>query len=139
MKKVFLGGTCNNSVWRNELINLLQIDYFNPVVSDWTEECMAEERKQREVCDFCLYTITPLMTGVYSIAEVIDDSNKRPEKTIFCSLLQDIDLDSMGFKYIKKYNKAQLKSLDQVGKMVERNGGKFFTSLEEVAEYLNNK
>lgn len=70
MKKVFLGGTCNESEWRNYLIKLLTIDYFNPVVDDWTEECMAEERKQREICDYCLYTITPKMTGVYSIAEV---------------------------------------------------------------------
>ena len=37
MKKVFLGGTCNDSLWREELIKKLEIDYFNPVVDDWTE------------------------------------------------------------------------------------------------------
>ena len=37
--KVFLGGTCNNSKWRDKLIPMLNIDYFNPVVDDWTEEC----------------------------------------------------------------------------------------------------
>ena len=31
------------------------------------------------------------MTGVYSVAEVIDDSNKRPEKTIFCYLAYGFD------------------------------------------------
>ena len=82
MKTIFLGGTCNNSTWREKLIPLLDIDYFNPVVDDWTPDCMAEEIKQREKCDFVLYVITPEMTGVYSIAEVTDDSNKRPEKTI---------------------------------------------------------
>ena len=41
---------------------------------------MEEEIKQRAECDFCLYVITPKMTGVYSIAEVVDDSNKRPEQ-----------------------------------------------------------
>ena len=125
MKKVFLGGTCNESTWRESLIKLLKIDYFNPVVEDWTEDCMAEERKQREICDYCLYTITSQMTGVYSIAEVVDDSNKKPKRTIFC-LLED------GF------NVGQLKSLEQVGRMVERNGGEYFTSLEEVADYLNS-
>lgn len=30
--KVFLGGTCNNSTWREELKPLLKIDYFDPVV-----------------------------------------------------------------------------------------------------------
>ena len=130
MKRVFLGGTCNESKWRDSLIGILEIDYFNPVVEDWTEECMKEERKQKETCEYCLYTITPKMTGVYSIAEVIDDSNKRPEKTLFCVL--GIDDNFM-------FDVGQLKSLIQVGKMVERNGGKLFTNIEDVASYLNNK
>lgn len=129
-KKVFLGGTCNGSTWRDDLIRFLETDYFNPVVESWTEECMAEERKQRQECDYCLYVITPLMTGVYSIAEVIDDSNKRPSKTIFC-LLNVSDG--------KTFDTKQIKSLDQVGKMVERNGGKYFTCLVSVAEYLNKQ
>ena len=126
--KVFLGGTCNESTWRDELIKKLKIDYFNPVVDDWTEECYKEELRQREICDYCLYVITPRMTGVYSIAEVIDDSNKRPEKTIFCFLFNDNS---------KRFDKGQIKSLDKVGIMVENNGGKYFKSLDEVAEYLN--
>ena len=129
MKKVFLGGTCNESTWRDELIKLLKIDYFNPVVKDWTEECMKEEIKQRQICDYCLYVITPKMTGVYSIAEVIDDSNKKPDKTIFCFLKTDGKL---------VFDLGQIKSLNQVGSMVVRNGGKFFKSLEEVANFLNN-
>ena len=59
MKKVFLGGTCNNSTWRDKLIQQLEIDYFNPVVSDWTEEAYKRELKERETCDFVLYVITP--------------------------------------------------------------------------------
>ena len=130
MKKVFLGGTCNESTWRNELIEDLKINYFNPVVEDWTPECMAEEIRQRETCDFVLYTITPKMTGVYSIAEVIDDSNKRPEKTLFCILEEDNK---------KLFTNGQWKSLQQVGEMVRRNGGKTFVSLYSVAEYLNKQ
>ena len=129
MKKVFLGGTCNNSIWRESLIPFLKIKYFNPVVDDWTPECQKEELKQREICDYCLYTITPEMKGVYSIAEVIDDSNKRPEKTIFCVLKHGTN---------DYFDKAQLKSLNAVGKMVERNGGKYFKDLNSVVEYLNN-
>lgn len=140
-KKVFLGGwgTCNESQWRDTLIPLLEIDYFNPVVEDWTEDCMAEERRQRKECDFCLYVITPLMTGVYSIAEVIDDSNKRPDKTIFCFVNTDfVDAINEYGVLRKTFDYGQIKSLDQVGKMVERNGGKYFRSLIDVANYLNN-
>ena len=126
--KVFLGGTCNGSTWRNTLMPMLDIAYFNPVVEDWTPDCMAEEIKQRKECDYCLYVITPKMTGVYSIAEVIDDSNKRPEKTVFCFLEKDGE---------KSFDEFQLKSLKQVGKMVQENGGKWFSSLEDVVQFLN--
>ena len=128
--KVFLGGTCNDSKWRDDLIEMLEIDYFNPVVEDWTPECMKEEEKQRKNCDFCLYVLTPKMTGVYSVAEVVDDSNKRPEKTIFCILEED-DKD--------KFDEHQMKSMGQVLKMVEENGGKAVKSLKSIATYLNTK
>jgi hypothetical protein len=126
--KIFLGGTCNNSIWRDELIKLLKIDYFNPVVEDWTPECMAEEIKQRQLCDICLYVITPKMTGVYSIAEVVDDSNKRPGKTIFSYFPQD---------GADKFSDSQLKSLEQVRQMVEQNGVFTCKSLSEIASFVN--
>lgn len=135
-KKVFLGGTCNESTWRDKLIPMLKIDYFNPVVDDWTEECYLEELRQREICDYCLYTITPLMTGVYSIAEVIDDSNKRPDKTLFCVLDKDY-LPNVEIDNPITFNKGQMRSLERTGLMVQKNGGKYFKSLEEVSEYLN--
>ena len=134
MKKVFLGGTCNESTWRDRLIKMLEIDYFNPVVDDWTEECYQEELRQRKICDYCLYVITPRMKGVYSIAEVVDDSNKRPKKTIFCVLTADVNDKGEPIMF----DVSQLKSLDKVGVMVEKNGGKYFKSLREVAEFLNN-
>jgi len=128
MSKVFLGGTCNDSQWREKLIPKLQIGFFNPVVPDWTEECYQEELKQRKECDYCLYVITPLIAGVYSIAEVIDDSNKRPEKTIFCYLETDD---------IATFKNPLLKSLSKVGQMVKDNGGTWLTSLDDIATFLN--
>jgi len=128
IKKVGLFGTCNGSTWRNKLIGKLEIDYFNPVVEDWTPECQAEEILQRHKCDICLYTITPKMKGVYSIAEVVDDSNKRPEKTVLC-ILEEHDL--------LKFDSHSIKSLKAVGDMVLRNGGKVFYDLDNLADYLN--
>lgn len=127
--KVFLGGTCNESKWRDKLIKLLNIDYFNPVVADWTPECQTEEIKQREQCDYCLYVITPKMTGVYSIAEVVDDSHKRPEKTLFLVLAEDDG---------QVLTSGQLQSLMAVGRMLKQNGATTFYTLEGVAKYLNN-
>lgn len=122
--KIFLGGTCNESTWRDKLIPLLEernIEYFNPLREEWTEECYQEELRQRKICDKVLYVITPRMTGVYSIAEAVDDSNKQPENTIFCVLESDLYIG----KYTEiKFNKSQLKSLSRVVNMINLNGGK---------------
>jgi len=130
--KVFLGGTCADSTWREELIPQLRIGYFNPVVKDWTPECQAEEIRQRETCDYVLYVISPLMEGVYSIAEVVDDANNRPKKTIFCVVDNDDRSDA-------RWTKAQRKSLKAVEDLVERRGGRVCKDLAEVAKYLNQK
>lgn len=129
MVKVFLGGTCNESSWREKLISMLKIDYFNPVVDDWNEECQLREIEERENCDFCLYVITPLMTGFYSIAEVVDDSNKRPQKTLFCVLSRD-----KGYTF----QDHEQHSLKAVTRLVESNGAKVFNELRDVALFLNH-
>lgn len=128
MKKVFLGGTCNNSTWRDELIPMLKIDFFNPVVDDRNDAAYKQELYEREHCDFMLYVITPKMTGVYSIAELIDDSNKQPDKTVFCIITKDED---------ELFSTPQLKSITAVGKMAKKNGAMYCKNLREVATYLN--
>ena len=127
MKRVFLGGTCNGSTWRNRMMVYLHdadLGYFNPVVDDWNEEAQANELIERELCDFCLYTITPKMTGVYSIAEMVDDSNKRPKKTIVVFLRDDDP---------ERFSEGQWKSLVQVGQMINRNGAQVFSDLKSAA------
>lgn len=146
--KLFLGGTCEGCYpesqwndetfdfkydWRKELVSMLdlnKIEYFNPVVDDWNIEAQQRELEYRNNCDICLYTITNKINGVYSIAEVIDDSNKRPEKTIFC------DLYSWNFE--TSINVAMFKSIRAVGDMVERNDTMKFNSIKETAEYIND-
>jgi len=70
------------------------------------------------------------MKGVFSIAEVIDCSNKRPESTLFCVLEKDDE---------KEFDKSEMKSLNQVKEMVKENGGKVFDNLSEIADFLNKQ
>lgn len=129
---VFLGGTCNGSTWRNELLRMLdsnKINVFNPVVDDWNEEAQANEDWHKVNDDFCLYVLTPEMTGFYSEVELVDASNKRPNKTLFC--------------FLSKFNGKEFdshikKSLLQLKRIVVENGAIVLESLEEVADYLNN-
>lgn len=136
--KVFLGGTCEGYDWRKELIGLLddeKVDAFNPIVDDWNDEAQKKELEEREISDFCLYTITPDMKGCYSIAEVVDDSNKRPEKTIFLVIDEVTDYSK---RETVKFGSKMKKSLDAVKNMVSRNKGYVFNSIEEVAMFLNH-
>ena len=128
--KVFLGGTCNESMWREILKPQLNIDYFDPIVDDWTPECQEEEIRQRQLCDFLLYVITPKMKGVYSIAEAVDDANKFPEKTIFCYMPEDDGV---------QFSDSQKKSLAAVAKLVQANGGCMLDGLNSIAKFLNNQ
>jgi len=100
------------------------MEYFNPVVEDWNAHAMENELRERETCDFCLYGITPKMTGTYSIAEVVDDSNKRPEKTVLVLMRDDGE---------ERFTDEQWKSLGAVARMVKRNGGMVFDSLKQAA------
>ena len=133
MKRVFLGGTCNGSKWRIRMMVHLHdadMDYFDPVVDDWDADAQKKELRERESCDFCLYTITPKMTGVYSIAEVVDDSNKRPEKTVLV-LLRDDDGE--------RFTDGQWRSLLATAAMVKKNGGNVFGGLKEAAVWMGEE
>lgn len=132
MITVFLGGTCNGSTWRDELLSILdssKVNAFNPVVDEWNEVAQANEDWHKINDDFCLYVLTPEMTGIYSIFEVADDSNKRPDRTIFCVLLE---------RDGKTFEKGIQKNFLKIKKDLIKNGAKVCESLEEIAMFLNN-
>lgn len=125
---VFLGGTCNGSTWRSQIIPLLTCDYFDPVVSEWNEAARARELDARAHADIVLYALTPLMEGCYSVAEAVDDSNKRPASTVMV-LLAAPDGG-------KEFTSHQLRALRQTGELVKRNGAAYFESLEEAVDFI---
>lgn len=129
--KVFLGGTCNNSTWRNELIPNLKIDYFNPVVDDWTPECQAEEERQKnELCNIHLYVITPKMTGVFSIAEVVESAINKGKNCILFYITKERDGS--------EFKDFQIKSLKAVANLVKKYGAQIPESWDNLVECLNN-
>ncbi len=112
INKVFLGGTCNETTWRNDLIPLLEkadIKYFNPVVDDWTPECQEEERRQKQLCKIHLYVITKEMTVSFSIAEAVDSAWHEDVTCIFQV-------------YPDGFSKAQLKSFHAVAELIDKKG-----------------
>lgn len=127
--KVFLGGTCNESRWREDLIPLLEknnIKYFNPVVDDWTDMSRLRENLEKDICDIHLYVITPLMTGVFSIAEAVQSSYYKTKKTIFIVLERDND---------QTFTVAQNMSLCATMNLIKDNDGYIGHSLKDVLRY----
>lgn len=124
--KVFLGGTCSGYNWRNDLQPLLKCNYYNPIVKNWSEKDRLREVYERQTADFVVYVITSDIKGVYSIAEIIDDANKRPEKTIVCALMDGMD-------------QQLAHSMKAVLNLAQENGAKICRDLPEIAEYINER
>ncbi len=121
MKKIFLGGTKNNSLWREDFKKLLDGKNYNFV---------EDENEEKNTCDFFIYILTPKHNNYFPIADVVDNSNKRTDITILCILQNDGDTI---------YTKFQTKSMNAVRKMVKNNGASVFSDLEAVVDFLERK
>jgi hypothetical protein len=131
MYTVFLGGTCNGSTWRDELISELdssKVSAFNPVVEDWNEQAQMEEDYHKANDDFTLYVLTPEMTGVYSVFEVAMDSCKRPGRVVACILDE---------RNGKTFEGQVAKNMKKIKKDLINNGTLVFDNLNQVAMFFN--
>ena len=128
-RKVYLTGTRNGSDWQQTVISKLTIEYF------WEKEDSkkinsTDEEYALADADFLLHVITPKIDHFESISELIDNSNKNPEKTLFCFLLKDGE---------QEFTLHQQDSMIAIGKMVTKNGGRWFQSLDDSISFLNNE
>jgi len=126
--KVSLQGKSNGSLWKEEFIKMLKIDHVD--LGERNRSLIDFHNEDKELCNFHLYVLTPNTINFYSIAELIDDSNKSPEKTMYVHYSTDRD---------KRFNKEQVESLYQITEMVKSNGGRVFFTLNCVATFLNNQ
>lgn len=139
MNRIFLGGTCAETTWRDELIDGLQhynVEWFNPVVKDWTPECQAiEEDEKNNKCNVHLYVITPEMQGVYSIAEIIN--------SCWQAQLYGTKVNKVAFFVMGEWSPQQIKSFNATMRLCydiapERFCGGQVKSVVEILDLLNN-
>ena len=79
--------------------------------------------------DFELYVLMPGMDGFELVIEVVNASNKRPAKTGYLFAESEES---------KEFTSHQIKSLNAIGKMIDKNGGKWFESSEQAIQHINN-
>jgi len=125
--KVFLGGACTSN-WRKDLIPLLEIDYFNPIVEEWSEDLRLVVEKEKEFeCDIHLYMIDSTMTGKYTFLEIGVSLMKNNIITIV-----QINPDN--------FTNKELDNMEAILNLVAENKGigYFDDGLEYLATILNN-
>lgn len=119
--KVFIGSNDVGSNWRETLNSHLKgskIEFIQGV------------KEGKGDSDFLLYVVTPKTNPLDTIINVVNDSNVEKAETIFCYLAEEDGA---------KFTEHQVKSLLATGKMIELNGGKYFTSIEQTANYIARK
>jgi hypothetical protein len=127
---VFLGGTCNESTWRNKLIEGLKMSYFNPVVQDWKEDDKEKENQIKDSADFNLFVFTPKHTGYFSFVEASLLAVKSSSRTILCVLQDD---DGVAFE------EDLSRSIKAICEELAKEGIKVFDNLDDVRSFLNGK
>ena len=131
---LFLGGTCGNSKWRDELIPLLDekgITYFNPVTEEWNDEAKKREDDAKKNSRYLLFVITDPKAkdgehiSPYSLVEASVCVCRYPNRTIVCFLATED---------MPKHLKSALKKIQQDLKELE--GAKICSSLEGIFQWL---
>lgn len=127
MSKLFLGGTCAGPDYRDKLIPLLTVPYFNPVVENWTEADAVRENQEKASALANVFVITPAAIGSYSIAELTELAITS-DKPLFVMFME-----VEGYQW----NEHQLKSNAQIKKLLAKYNTLIFEDLESLAKSAN--
>lgn len=116
-KLVFLGGTCNGSLWREDAVRILEPlgwTCFNPVVPRWTEEAQAKEEEVKRIADAQLFLITPRMTSFFSFMEALDAAHRGVRVMLLVSAT-DPTFPSAEYGLLESALKPSLKLVKEAG------------------------
>lgn len=127
MTGIFLGGTIAGPDYRELLIPLLKVPYFNPVVDNWTEADAVRENIAKQAAAINVFVITPAAIGMYSVAEMTElaITSDKPLYVMF--------MEVEGYSW----NEHQVKSNTQIKKLLSKYNVLLFEDLPLLANALN--
>lgn len=127
MTGIFLGGTIAGPDYRELLIPLLKVPYFNPVVYNWTEADAVRENIAKQAAAINVFVITPAAIGMYSVAEMTElaITSDKPLYVMF--------MEVEGYSW----NEHQVKSNTQIKKLLSKYNVLLFEDLPLLANALN--
>lgn len=122
---IFLGG-CTLTDWRPDYLEKLDkfYDMFNPIVPDWTPDCVEHENKMRDESLLALFTITGY--NPYSLVELTDCSHTKKGGTL---AVMDVDK-------IREEDEGLGRSMQAIKELLERNGVVVKKTHDDMIQYL---
>ena len=73
---VFLGGSCNPTTWRNDIVIPLlrnaDVSFYNPQVKEWNTDLVKLEQEAKRRATVLLFVINHLTRGVASMLEALE-------------------------------------------------------------------
>ena len=71
---VFLGGSCNPTKWRKQIVipmlEKVNMDYYNPQVDEWTSDLIVTENYQKDHAKYLFFVIDDETRAIASMIEV---------------------------------------------------------------------
>jgi hypothetical protein len=124
-----MGGTYPGPKWRDRLAAQVSQNFrwFNPVVTEWTQDAQETEVAVRAEADVILYVITPYQEGFYSYFEMTEDA-VRSEKPVVIAFIPSYD--------DKAFSESQWSSLMAGKRLLERHSAIVCTSMEELIDWF---
>ncbi len=129
---VFLGGTIGSS-WRAKLVEKLEVEFFDPIVSDWQPEDRANEEEAKRRATVLLYTITPRQVGYFTIAEMthaVFEVSRDLSKRVCLLFLDEDD----GVTYVE-HQRDSVRAIQELLASPAR--VRQFFSIDEAAAWIN--
>jgi len=125
-KLIFLGGTCNQSTWRDQLTAPNGFEFFNPQLPagvEWEKHHQDAEEAAKKNAAIQVYVITPEMTGVFSIAELV--------------AMAITDREHLVVGIIGEFEPFMQKSMDATARLVQAQGKYVCRDIDDVQGELN--
>ncbi|CAG2230302.1 RAW [Mytilus edulis] len=132
-KRVFLGGSCNPTTWRQELaIPFLKshgITFYNPQVQNWRPELLELEAQAKENADIMFFVIDKETRGISSMIEV--GYLVASMKQVILVLTEIEDNDTECKRVFTEQEKSDLcRGRKILEDLVERNSVPVFTDID---------
>lgn len=126
-RRVFIAGRGDYGNWRSDIKRLLG-EAVDTIESAGRGMINAQrDAFEKEHADSIVFVITPSALSTFDLANAVNESNKRPEKTIVCFL-------SAGSEWM--HDPRRYAELAEIRAILEANGATCVNSLTEIAEKI---